>query len=132
MMRDEFAARGRHPRIEFIDEFAPQLSAALHAAGFAEEARQQLMVCTAQTCRTAPEVRGLAIAEVTRASAVGKVQEYLTTQHRGFDPRSRESASESDAQQFLRMMGEGCHLSGYTGPWFSPKRGQSFSPKLVH
>lgn len=107
MMRDEFAARGRYPRIEFILEFAPQLAAALRAAGLAEEARQQLMVCTAQTHRPAPEVRGLAIAELTHASTVGTVQEYLTTQHRGFNPGSTGSASESDAQQLLRMMGEG-------------------------
>jgi len=107
MMRDEFAARGRNPRIEFIHEFAPQLAAALRAAGFAEEARQQLMVCTAKTYRPAAEVRGLVIAELTHVSTVGKMQEYLTTQHRGFDPRSTESVSESDAQHFLRMMGEG-------------------------
>ena len=112
VLRDEFAARGRHPRIVFIQEFAPQLASALRAAGFVEEARQQLMVCTAETYRPAPEVLGLTVTELTYnpglpASAASEVQDYLTTQRRGFDVRSKEVATEGDAEQFLRMIGGG-------------------------
>jgi GNAT superfamily N-acetyltransferase len=77
VLRDEFAGRGRYPRIEFIQEFAPQLASALRAAGFVEEARQQLMVCTAETYRPAPKVLGLTITELTSTSAASEVQDYL-------------------------------------------------------
>ncbi len=107
VLRDEFAARGRYPRIEFIQEFAPQLASALRAAGFVEEARQQLMVCTAEAYRPAPEVLGLTIAELTHTSVVSEVQDYLNTQRRGFDAGSKKVATEGDAEQFLRMIGGG-------------------------
>ena len=67
-LRREFAARGRLPRFEFVEEYVPQLAPALRAAGFAEEARQALMVCTAATYSPAPDVPGLAISELTNAS----------------------------------------------------------------
>jgi ribosomal protein S18 acetylase RimI-like enzyme len=113
MLQDEFATRGRHPRFEFIQEFAPQLSSALDAAGFAEEARQQFMICTAETYRGAAEVSGLAIAELTSASTVGEVQDYLTTQRRGFDARGTEGATEGDAERFLRTIGGGRAFVGW-------------------
>jgi GNAT superfamily N-acetyltransferase len=113
MLRDEFTARGRCPRIEFIQEFAPQLSSALRAAGFAEEAHQQLMVCTAETYRPAAPVLGLTITELTSTSTVSEAQDYLTTQRRGFDAHSTEVATEGDGGQFLRMMGEGRAFVGW-------------------
>ena len=106
MLRNEFVARGRHPRIEFIQEFAPRLAPALGAAGFVEEARQQLMVCTAETYRVATEVAGLTITQLTRASAVSEIQDYLTIQRRGFDVQDL-AATEEEAEQFQRTMGGG-------------------------
>ncbi len=113
VLRDEFAGRGRHPRIEFIQEFAPQLAFALRAAGFVEEARQQLMVCTAETYRPAPKVLGLTITELTSASAASEVQDYLNIQHRGFDARSTRVATEGDAEQFHRMIEGGRAFVGW-------------------
>jgi GNAT superfamily N-acetyltransferase len=107
MLRNEFAAHGRCPRIEFIEEFAPQLAPALRAGGFAEEARQQLMVCTAETYWPAPEVLDLTITELTSESTTSEVQDYLTTQRWGFDVHNAEVATEDDAEQFLRMIGNG-------------------------
>jgi GNAT superfamily N-acetyltransferase len=112
-LRDEFTARGRCPRIEFIREFAPQLSSALRAAGFAEEAHQQLMVCTAETYRPAAPVLGLMITELTSASTVSEVRDYLTTQRRGFDAHSTKVATEADGEQFLRMIGGGRAFVGW-------------------
>lgn len=106
MLRDEFVARGRRPRIEFIQEFASQLAPALGAAGFAEEACQQLMVCTAKTYRAAPQVAELTITQLTRASTVSEIQGYLTIQRRGFDPQDL-AVTEEEAEQFQRMMGGG-------------------------
>jgi len=113
VLRDEFAGRGRHPRIELIQEFAPQLASALRAAGFVEEARQQLMICTAETYRPAPKVLGLTITELTSTSAASEVQDYLNIQRRGFDAGSKEVATEGDAEQFLRMLGGGRAFVGW-------------------
>ena len=106
-LRNEFAARGRLPRFEFIEEYAPQLAPALRAAGFAEEARQALMVCTAATYLPAPGVPGLTISELTGASAPGEVRTFLTCQRRGFDAHDTGVATEGDAEHFLRTIGEG-------------------------
>lgn len=113
VLGDEFAGRGRHPRIEFIQEFAPQLASALRAAGFVEEAAQQLMVCTAVTYRPAPKVIGLTITELTSTSAASELQDYLTTQRRGFDARSEKVATKGDAEQFLRIIGGGRAFVGW-------------------
>jgi GNAT superfamily N-acetyltransferase len=107
LLRDEFVARGRRPRIEFIQEYAPGLVPALRAAGFAEEARQPLMVCTAETYRLAPEVVGLTIDPLTNSATLSAVQEYLTIQRRGFDARSTQVATQGEAEQFRRIMGGG-------------------------
>ena len=53
-LRAEFNARGRQPRLEFIEAFAPDLAAALSAEGFVEEARLDLMICTVDTYQPAP------------------------------------------------------------------------------
>jgi GNAT superfamily N-acetyltransferase len=106
-LRSKFAARGRLPRFEFVEEYAPQLAPALRAAGFAEEARQALMVCTAATYSPAPDVPGLAISELTNVSAPGEVQTFLTCQRRGFGAHDTGVATEGDAEHFLRTIGAG-------------------------
>ncbi len=105
-LRSEFAARGRGPRFEFIEEYAPGRAPALRAAGFAEEARQALMVCTAPTYSPAPDVPGLALTEVTGASTLGEVRTFLTCQRRGFDPHDA-GPPEGDVEHFLRTVGAG-------------------------
>jgi len=105
-LRSEFAARGLLPRFEFIEEYAPQLVPALRAAGFVEEARQALMVCTATTYSLAPDVPGLTLTELTGASTPDEVQTFLTCQRRGFDPHDA-GAPEAGAEHFLRTIGAG-------------------------
>jgi GNAT superfamily N-acetyltransferase len=106
-LRSEFAARGRLPRFEFIEEYAPRLAPALRAAGFAEEARQQLMICTAATYSPAPGVPGLTLTELTSASTPGEARTFLTCQRRGFDPHDAGAATEADAEHLLRTIGAG-------------------------
>jgi ribosomal protein S18 acetylase RimI-like enzyme len=128
MVKNEFAAHGRCPRFEFMEEFAPQLAPTLRAAGFTEEARQQLMVCTSDTRRPTPEVLGLTIDHLSNSSTVSEMQEYITVQHRGFDFLSKEVVTESESEQFLRMMdggrayvarikGESVGVGMYTAPF---------------
>jgi predicted GNAT family acetyltransferase len=106
-LRSEFAARGRRPRFEFVEEYAPQLAPALHAAGFVEEARQALMVCTAQTYSPAPDVPGLTLTELTGASTLGEARTFLTCQRQGFDLHDAGAATEADAEHLLRTIGAG-------------------------
>jgi len=113
VLREAFESRGRSPRIEFIQEFAPRLAPALAAGGLVPAARQQLMACKAATYRPAPGVTGLTIAELIQASAVPQAQEFLAPQRRGFDVRDTSAATEGDGEQFLRMLGEGQAFVAY-------------------
>ncbi len=103
-LRAAFAARERQPRFEFIDEFAPHLAPALHAAGFVLEARQHLMICTPKTYHAAPTVAGLTITTLTPNSPLAGVQDFLTTQRQGFDPTDQTTTTEGQAEQCLREL----------------------------
>ncbi len=96
LARTEFARHCRRPRFEFLEAFAPELGPALQAAGFVEEARQPLMICTAETYRAAPEVTRLTIARLDGSSTVSRMREFLTVQRRGFDFQNQEAATEAD------------------------------------
>lgn len=107
LLRAEFGRRGRRPRFEFVAEYVPALAPALLAAGFAEEARQQLMICTSDSWRSAPTAPGLEIAELSQASTVEEMQTFLTLQRQGFDPESRNPSAEEEARRFLGTLGAG-------------------------
>jgi ribosomal protein S18 acetylase RimI-like enzyme len=106
-MRAECADRARRPRFEFIAEYAPGLDAALRAAGFVEEARQQLMVCTRQTARAAPAVPGLQIDVLDSAAPLDVIQTTLSVQRQGFDPDSAGAATADEARRFADILGQG-------------------------
>jgi predicted GNAT family acetyltransferase len=106
-LRAEFNARGRQPRLEFIEAFAPELAAALRAEGFVEEARLDLMICTADTYRPAPPVPGLTVSELAGRSPLADAQAFLATQRQGFDPGDTTAATVAQAEQFLQRLGEG-------------------------
>jgi len=64
-LRDAFRARDRVPRLEWIDEAAPDVADALAAAGMAEELRTPLMACTPDDLVSADAaVDGLVVAVV--------------------------------------------------------------------
>jgi ribosomal protein S18 acetylase RimI-like enzyme len=106
-MRAECAARRRRPRFEFIAECAPGLDAALGAAGFVEEARQSLMVCTPDRWAAAPPVQGLCIHELDAAAPLDELRAFLDVRQRGFDLEALGSAGEAEARQFARTLGQG-------------------------
>ena len=103
-LRATFAARDRQPRFEFIQEFAPNLAPILRAEGFAEQARQQLMICTPQTYHPPTPIAGLAITPLTANSPLADAQDFLTTQRQGFDPTDPTTATEQQAEQWLREL----------------------------
>jgi predicted GNAT family acetyltransferase len=79
----------------------------LRAAGFVEEARQPLMVCTRETVRAAPPVQGLHVTELERTALLAEMQVFLAVQHRGFDPKGAGAAGEGEARDFARTLGQG-------------------------
>jgi ribosomal protein S18 acetylase RimI-like enzyme len=98
-LRTTFAARGRRPRFEFIEEYAPALTRALRAHGFSEEARMHLMVCTPATYRAAPEVTGLTVVIQDADTPLDEISVGLDTNGRGFDPAAAP-ATEAEAVAF--------------------------------
>jgi ribosomal protein S18 acetylase RimI-like enzyme len=106
-LRNEFAKRDRVPRFEFMEEYAPQLPEILRKAGFKEEARQQFMICRPETYKPTPELPGLEIIECSRRSPLNEIQDFLSTQKRGFNPQEAETTDLAEAEQFSRMMGDG-------------------------
>jgi GNAT superfamily N-acetyltransferase len=106
-MRDVFASRGRQPRVEFIEEFVPDLVPALRKAGFVEEERQQGMICLPDTLEPAPDVLGLTITRLTGESPVSEVQDLVTVQRRAFNLANTQPATESEAQRLIADLHEG-------------------------
>lgn len=104
-LREAFAARGRLARFEFIESFAPDLPPLLQSAGFVEETRQQLMVCTADTYEPAPRVKGLRTVDVNAGSPIDDLQGYLTVQRKAFGDESTEEANVVEVQRYLRYLG---------------------------
>jgi ribosomal protein S18 acetylase RimI-like enzyme len=106
-LRAAYQARNRRPRFEFIEEYAPDLPQTLRAAGFEEEARQQLMVCTAQTWRAAPETPGLEVLVLDAEAPAELIRQNLVTNDLGFNPASSGHFSAEDVERFRQMLGGG-------------------------
>ncbi|HHX64701.1 MAG TPA: GNAT family N-acetyltransferase [Chloroflexi bacterium] len=107
MLREAFERRGRRPRIEFLAECAPELADTLTEAGFIQEARQVLMVCTAQSFRPAPPREGVTVTRLLSDASLDALRRMLDVQRRGFDPESDVAVSEYEAQCFAEGMGGG-------------------------
>lgn len=101
-LREAFAERGRRPRFEYIEEFAPELAPALREAGFVEDARLQLMVCTPETLQAPADVPGLTVTPMSPQSSCEEARDYLATARQGFDPSNVVVPSESEAEEYLR------------------------------
>jgi ribosomal protein S18 acetylase RimI-like enzyme len=83
-LRAAFRARGRMPRFEFIEEYAPGLGPALVAAGFSLEERYPLLVCTPETLQPGPPIPGLTITTLTPDSPAEELLACLSVQQQGF------------------------------------------------
>jgi ribosomal protein S18 acetylase RimI-like enzyme len=99
----EFLERGRIPRFEYIEEYAPALADELRKARFAAEGRQQLMVCTPESLRTPRSVEGLTITPLTAESPLEDGIDFLTAQRQGFDPEHPSVANQEEAERFLQQ-----------------------------
>ncbi len=99
-----FASRGRQPRFEFIAGFAPDLAPALQVAGFVEESRAILMICTPETYRPAPEVPDLTVTILGEDTSLTDMGAVMAVQHEGFSMTSRDPVSDAEAAEFLKWL----------------------------
>ncbi len=109
LLKATFLDRGRLPRFEFVEEYAPELPAALRTAGFEEEGRYQLMVCTPASYRPAPAVPGLQIALLAGDSPAEDIRAYVEVQHRAYDDDLAGPVSDERVAEFRQRGREAGH-----------------------
>jgi ribosomal protein S18 acetylase RimI-like enzyme len=126
-LRAAFVARDRRPRFEFIEEYAPQLTSSLRVAGFAEESRLRLMVCTPETYRAAPHVAGLMISIQDSRTPLDEIRLGLDTNARGFDPGAMPTA-EAEAIAYRQSLISSRAFLAYLGS--QPAGAGMFTPPL--
>lgn len=111
-LRAVFASRARQPRFEFIAEYAPELPAALHANGFYEESRLQLMLCTPASF-TPPAARPeLHIVTIDQFAPAEAICESMNVNERGFNPDTTP-VGLAEADDFRYRLGEGRMFTAY-------------------
>jgi GNAT superfamily N-acetyltransferase len=101
-LRETFRARDRLPRFEYVAEFAPDLAAALDAAGFDVELDAPLMTCPAERIAEPPSVPGLEI-----VPAADDPRTYITVQRRGFGGDEQPEATDQQVEDWLSGRREG-------------------------
>lgn len=104
-LRASFAKRWRQPRLEFIEAYAPELALALRAAGFVEESRLWLMVCTPRSFRPAPAIPGLTLTILSAISPPEQIRDWLNTQRLGFAMDEPVPAPDADVALFRQNVG---------------------------
>ena len=102
-----FARRGRRPRVEFVEEYAPELGAALRAAGFVEVARKDLLACTPEGFRPVTPVPDLTVDTVDATSPAAAWRENYETNAAAFDGPGVPPAGEDAIERFRQELVEG-------------------------
>jgi ribosomal protein S18 acetylase RimI-like enzyme len=111
-LRGEFESRDRRPRFEFMEEYAPDLPAALRNDGYTEEYRGPAMLCLPDTLAPAPAVPGLAIDVVGCDASDDALVELARTQRAGFGASEPWNPDESDMAHLRAFMVTGCGFLG--------------------
>lgn len=106
-LRALFASRGRMPRFEYIEEYAPALGAALIAAGFVLEGRYPLQVCDPESYRSAPAVQGLEIRQLSEDSPTGDLRDFITVERQAFGHRITDEIIDEDCEDLRESMRRG-------------------------
>jgi len=100
LLRDEFARRGRQPRFEFVERFAPGLAARLTASGFREESHLHVMSCTQESYLAPGPVEGLTLLKLDSRSSLADVTEFLATRTTAFTEIETQSVDRGDIEHF--------------------------------
>ena len=152
-LRAAFVAHGRKPAIQWIAGYVRRLEAALQAAGFAEHARETLLVCLLGELRPTPLIPGLTLSPITDTSPLAEVCENLDVNEFGFDPTNAQPATDEQAREFratltaaraftARLDGRAVAAGMYTEPYagvvelagiatLEPFRGRGFAAALT-
>jgi GNAT superfamily N-acetyltransferase len=97
-----YRSRGRSPRFEFLEAYAPGLSTALEERGYRLEMRGYLMTCTLAE-RIAPlPIPGVTVRALTDASPLSDFQALMTVQSRCFGAADAPAATAIDAENLRR------------------------------
>jgi GNAT superfamily N-acetyltransferase len=107
------AARERQPRITFIEEFAPSLAQSLRAAGFTQQERLPLLICTPAIRHAAPDIAGLTFAMLIDSSPASAIRAGLDINERGFNPQTTMVFSDEDVEQFRKELIHGRAFTAY-------------------
>lgn len=83
-LAEAMRARDRLPRLEYVESEAPALGAVLEQAGYACEARLDLMTCTPQSLRHPPLPPGAALERVDARSSAEDQRRLRATQRAAF------------------------------------------------
>ncbi len=95
-----FRRRGRRPRFEYLEPYAPDLGELLKRYGFELEMRTALKICTPQTVRNAPTIQGLDIRRLGDGASSTDIQAFVTVQRRAFGDENAPAATAEEAEQF--------------------------------
>jgi ribosomal protein S18 acetylase RimI-like enzyme len=106
-LRALFVSHRRMPRFEYVEEYAPDLAAALLVAGFEEEGRYPLQVCDRGSYRAAPAVHGLEIQQLSAESPIGDLRDFIVVERRGFDHKIADEITEADCEDLRESMRSG-------------------------
>lgn len=104
-LRGAFLARARHPRLVFVQAYAPALAAACAAAGWLEMEREHLLIATPATLQPPAPVPGLEIEMLDAHAPLAAIRENLDTNEQGFNPDQAAPATEADALVFREGLG---------------------------
>jgi len=105
-LRATFRERGRLPRFEYVEGFAPDLAASLEQAGFELELRAPLMTCPVSAIEPS-ESPGL---EIVPAS--DDLRAYLTVGRRAFGAGDEAEASDAEVEARRERRDVGTALIG--------------------
>ncbi len=97
-----YHSRGRAPRFEFLEAYAPGLSTALENRGYRLEMRSYLMTCTSPELISPLPIPGVSVRPLTDASPLAEFQALMTAQSRSFGSVDAPTASAADAENFRR------------------------------
>ncbi len=106
-----FEARGRLPRFEFMEEYAPGVPAILRRAGFMEEARQAFMVCEAANFKPIDPPPGLVIRALPPDAPVEALRGFIAVQRQGFGEDDTAMADVAEAERMRAQLDNGDNLS---------------------
>jgi ribosomal protein S18 acetylase RimI-like enzyme len=116
-LAEPFEARGRLPRLEYVESEAPGLAQALEAGGYACEARLDLMTCTPETLLSPPRPAGLRLERVDASSPPETVRTLVRTQRAAFgEPGEGDGPVGASVGMLATLDGEPAAAGLFTAP----------------